>query len=364
MVRVGVVGVGRLGALFAETLTAHPDVDAVVLAGSRPDSAVDLAERIGARTLPSAAEVFESVDAVVIAASTSAHGELIAGAAAAGIPLFCEKPITLDLRSTDTAIERVRDAGVEMQIGFQRRFDSGYRAARDAVQSGAIGDVYAVRTASLDPFPSSESFIATSGGLFRDLVIHDFDAIRFVTGREILEVYATTSSGFPAVEVYARHNDSGIAAGTVCLSNGGVGTFTATRHNPLGLDVRMEVIGSAGSVTVGWDERADTRAVEPGLPPRGGPPHQSFLNRFDVAYRSEMHAFIDLVFGRIENPCPPESARVAFLAALAADVSAAENRPVRLSEFVEHQGSRPWASRNRPAPGGDRTIATPNPQGG
>lgn len=341
MVRVGVVGVGRLGALFAETLRAHPEVESVALAGSRKDSAVGLAERIGAQALPSAAQVFESVDAVVIAASTSAHGELIAGAAAAGIPIFCEKPITLDLRSTDTAIKRVREAGVQLQVGFQRRFDPGYLAAREAVQSGAVGDVYAVRTASLDPFPSPESFIATSGDLFRDLVIHDFDAMRFVTGREILEVYATTSSAFPAVEVYARHNDAGIAAGTVRLSDGAVGTFVATRHNPLGLDVRMEVIGSADSVAVGRDDPADTLAAESDWVERGGPPNQTFLDRFGVAYRSEMQAFIDLVSGRIENPSPPESARVAFVAALAAGVAASEDRPVRLSEFGPHQGVRP-----------------------
>lgn len=333
MLRMGVVGVGRLGSLFARTLATHPDVDALVLAGSKAGSADALASELSATAASSALEVLGAVDAVVIAAATAAHPDLILGAAAAGVPIFCEKPITLDLASTDEAIDLVRSAGVPMQVGFQRRFEPGYRAARDLVASGGIGDIYLVHTTSLDPAPSPSAFIATSGDLFRDLVVHDFDAIRFVTGQEIVEVFATGETDFPAVEVYGQHSDLGIGAGTVRLSGGATGTFGATRHNPAGYDIRMEVFGSEDSFVVGWDERTPLRSLQPGVNPPAGPPYRDFLDRFAPSYTTEMNAFVDLVAGRIANPCPPEDARAAFVAALAAARSVAEGRPVPVTEF-------------------------------
>jgi myo-inositol 2-dehydrogenase/D-chiro-inositol 1-dehydrogenase len=334
VLRVGVVGVGRLGSFFARTLAVHPNVGSLVLAGSKPDSASFLAAELGATAMPTAAQVFDAVDAVVIAASTSAHPQLIGKAAAARIPAFCEKPISLDLESTDAAIDLVRSYGIELQIGFQRRFEAGYQSARDLVHSGDLGSLYLVRTTSHDPAPSPESFIAGSGDLFRDLVVHDFDAIRFVTGQEIEEVFVVGETGFPAFEVYSHHQDVGIGAGVARLSGGAVASFTATRHNPAGYDIRMEVFGSSDSVTVGWDDRTPLRSVQPGVEPPPGPPYSDFLDRFSNAYRDEMHSFVDLVEGRIPNPCPPEDARAAFVAALAAYRSVAEHRPVHLSEFT------------------------------
>lgn len=333
MLRIGVVGVGRLGGLFARALAGHPDVDKLVLAGSRPGSADALASEVSGKGASTADEVFGSVDAVVIAAATAAHPGLIRGATAAGIPMFCEKPITLDLETTDEAIDLVQSAGVPMQVGFQRRFEPGYRTAHDLVRGGEIGEVYLVRTTSLDPAPSPEAFISTSGDLFRDLVIHDFDAIRFVTGQEIEEVFATGATDFPAFEVYCRHEDTGIAAGTIRLSGGAIATFGATRHNPAGYDIRMEVLGSADSIAVGWDERTPLRSVQPGFEPLAGPPYRDFLDRFAASYEAEMHAFVDLVTDRITNPCPPEDARAAFVAALAAARSVAERRPVSVTEI-------------------------------
>jgi myo-inositol 2-dehydrogenase/D-chiro-inositol 1-dehydrogenase len=338
MMRVGVVGVGRLGSLFATVLAGHPDVDSLSLAGSKPDSANALAERLGAEAMPTAVQVIDSVDAVVIAASTSAHADLIARAAKARIPMFCEKPISLDLDSTDVAIEHAKAAGVELQIGFQRRFEPGYRAARDLVRSGALGDIYAVHTASLDPAPSPEAFVTTSGDLFRDLVIHDFDAVRFVMGQEIEEVFATGTSEFPAFAVYERHDDAGVGVGVLRLSGGTVGTFTATRHNPAGLDVRMEIAGSRDSVVVGSDDRMPLRSVEPGVEPPPGVPYHDFLDRFASGYRAEMQAFVDLVAGRGPNLCPSEEGRAAFVAALAAHRSVAEGRSVHLAEFERAGG--------------------------
>ncbi len=277
--------------------------------------------------------MFGLVDAVVIAAATAAHAGLIAQAAAAAVPTFCEKPIALDLETTDAALEAVATSGIDLQVGMQRRFDAGYVAARDLVRSGRLGDVYLVRTAGHDPAPSPAPFIATSGDLFRDLVIHDFDAIQFVTGQEITEVFAVGGAEFPAFEPYRAFGDAGLGAGTVQLSGGAAAVFTAARHNPSGYDIRMEIYGSEDSVAVGWDDRTPLRSVEPAVEAPAGPPYRDFLDRFAAAYRAEIHAFVDLAQGRIANPCPPAEARAAFVAALAAGRSRQERRPVRISEF-------------------------------
>jgi myo-inositol 2-dehydrogenase/D-chiro-inositol 1-dehydrogenase len=340
MVRIGVVGVGRLGSLFARTLAAHPDVDGVVLAGSRPDSADALSEELSAVAAADPSEIFGSVDAVVIAASTAAHYVLIRQGADAGIPMFCEKPITLDLESTDEAIALVQAAEVPLQVGFQRRFDAGYRTARDMARAREFGEIYLVRTTSLDRAPSPEPFVRTSGDLFRDLLVHDFDAIRFVTGQEIEEVFAAGTAGFPAFDVYARNDDEGIAVGTLRLSGGAQASFAATRHNPDGYDIRMEIHGSSGAIAVGWDNRMPLAPISLDTPPPPGPPYRDFLDRFAPAYRAEMCAFVDLVLGRAPNLCPPQDARAAFVAALAAGRSATEGRPVPISEVDGLEDSR------------------------
>ncbi len=332
--RVGVIGVGRLGSLFARILAGHPAVTELALAGSKPGSADELADELGVQSMPDADRVLAVVDAVVIAASTAAHPELVRRAAAAGLPTFCEKPIALDLATTDELIELAASAGIELQVGFQRRFDAGYVGARDLIRSGRLGDIYLVRTASHDPAPSPESFIATSGDLFRDLVIHDFDAVRFVTNREIEEVFAVGGAGFPEFEPYRAHADHGLAVGTMRLSGGSQAVFTATRHNPAGYDVRMEIFGSAGSIAVGWDARMPLRSIEPGSPPAPIAPYCDFLDRFSPAYRAEMHAFVDLVLKGTDNVCPPHEARAAFVVALAAGRSAAQGRPVPVSEIT------------------------------
>lgn len=341
MLRIGVVGVGRLGSLFARALNDHSDIATLALAGSRPDSAVELANELSATACSSPDAVFEAVDAVVIAASTSAHPALIGGAAARGLPIFCEKPLTLDLASTDEVIAVARDAGVEMQVGFQRRFAPGYRAAHEAVSCGDLGDVYLVNVASLDPAPSPEAYVQTSGDLYLDFMVHDFDAIRFVTGQEIEEVFISGTAGFAAFEIYQRHRDAGVAGGTLRLSNGSIATVAATRHTPAGYDIRMEVHGSKGNIAIGWDDRMPLQSVEPGFAAPPESPYRDFLDRFAPAYRAEMDAFVDLVAGRIPNPCPPEDARAAFVAALAAGRSAAENRPVLISEFSDDDKESP-----------------------
>ena len=340
MVRIGVVGVGRLGSFHAQTLADQTTVTEVVVTDPLLERAEAVAADVGGSVAPDALSMLGSIDAMVVAAATNVHAEMMLLAAEAGIPIFCEKPITLDLESTDEAIALVEAAGIPLQVGFQRRFDAGYRAARDMARAREFGEIYLVRATSLDPEPSPERFVRTSGDLFLDLLIHDFDAIRFVTGQEIEEVFAAGTAGFPAFDVYARNDDAGIAVGTLRLSGGAQASFAATRHNPNGYDVRMEIHGSSGGIAVGWDNRMPLAPISLDTPPPPGPPYRDFLDRFAPAYRAEMCAFVDLVLGRAPNPCPPEDARAAFVAALAAGRSAAEGRPVQISEFNGLQDSR------------------------
>ncbi|MCP3860043.1 MAG: Gfo/Idh/MocA family oxidoreductase, partial [Phycisphaeraceae bacterium] len=263
MVRIGVVGAGRLGAFHAQTLADHTTVTEVVVTDPLLERAEAVAADVGGSVAPDAQSMLGSIDAMVVAAATNVHAEMMLLAADAGIPIFCEKPITLDLESTDEAIAVVQTAEVPLQVGFQRRFDAGYRAARDMARAGEFGEIYLVRTTSLDPAPSPEPFVRTSGGLFRDLLIHDFDAIRFVTGQEIEEVFAAGTAGFPAFDVYARNDDEGIAVGTLRLSGGAQASFAATRHNPNGYDVRMEIFGTDDSVAVGLDPHTPIRTLDP-----------------------------------------------------------------------------------------------------
>jgi len=338
MVRIGVVGVGRLGAFHAQTLADHTTVTEVVVTDPRLERAEAVAADVGGSVAPDALSMLGTIDAMVVAAATNVHAEMMLLAADAGIPIFCEKPITLDLESTDEAIALVESAGIPLQVGFQRRFDAGYRAARDMARAGEFGEIYLVHATSLDPAPSPEPFVRTSGDLFRDLLIHDFDAIRFVTGQEIEEVFAAGTAGFPAFDVYARNDDEGIAVGTLRLSGGAQASFAATRHNPDGYDIRMEIHGSSGGIAVGWDNRMPLAPISLDTP--SGRPYRDFLDRFAPAYRAEMCAFVDLVLGRAPNLCPPQDARAAFVAALAAGRSAAEGRPVPISEVDGLEDSR------------------------
>src|SRR5438552_3512275 len=188
--RIGVVGVGRIGALHAETLSRLDGVS-VLLADADPIRAREVAASLGAAAAPTPERLLaEGVDALVIATTTQGHVPLLRLAASAGVPAFCEKPVALELAALAELSAVVAAAGVTVQVGFQRRFDPGYRAARAAVVSGELGNILLLRAATHDPVPPAEAYIATSGGIFRDLNIHDFDAIRYVTGEEVVQVYS------------------------------------------------------------------------------------------------------------------------------------------------------------------------------
>ena len=333
---IGVIGVGRIGAFHARTLRSLPDVSRLTLTDADPARAREVAGEIGAAVAdPAEALVEAGVDALVIATATPAHAPLLRLAAEAGLPAFCEKPVALDAATLDSLAAHVDRAGIFVQIGFQRRFDAGYVAARDAVARGALGTLLVVRAATHDPAPPAEAYIATSGGIFRDLHIHDFDAVRFVTGEEIVEVYA--DGAVRETPWFERHGDVDTAVAAFRLSGGGLGILSGARHDALGYDVRLEVFGTADSIAVGSDSRSPIRSVEPGAPEPVAPGYRNFLERFEPAYRAELAAFAASVRDSGESPCSLHEARTALRVALAADRSRTERRPIGVEEVTSAQ---------------------------
>ena len=330
--KVGLLGAGRIGALHAGVLARDPGVDTILVGDADRGRAESVARDVGGEA-GKIEEVLESrPDAVIIAASTPAHADLIRASMQAGIPAFCEKPIALGYEETVEVVEEVESSGATLQIGFQRRFDAGYSNAKRLIENGALGTLYSIRLATHDPEPPPEEYIPASGGIFRDLHIHDFDILRWLTRGEVEEVYATGSvRGF---DFFAEHGDVDTSAALIRMKDGVVAVLTGGRHDPLGYDVRAEVFGSKDSIAIGVDRRTPLRSVEPGMPPQEKPAYANFQERFIDAYRAEMEHFLSVVRGEAENPCTARDALEALRIAMAADRSLAENRPVSISEIA------------------------------
>lgn len=330
--RVGLLGAGRIGAFHAATLTRTDGVGELVIADADPARATDLAAATGARAAGSVSEVFHAagVDAVVIATATAAHAALVTRAARAGLPAFCEKPVALDLAGTVRALREVEAAGTLLQIGFQRRFDAGYRAARAALRSGALGRVHTIRCVASDAAPPPAAFLPQSGGLIRDCMVHDFDAVRWMTGREVVEVYARGTDAGAAF--FREAGDVDTAAALLTLDDGTLVTATATRYNGAGYDVRTELSGERDQWVVGLTGRTPATSADPAGPGAPVRPWSGFLERFEDAYRAELAAFVRAARGEAGNPCPGAEGLRALHIAEACEVSRREGRPVRLAE--------------------------------
>ncbi|MET8782849.1 MULTISPECIES: Gfo/Idh/MocA family oxidoreductase [unclassified Streptomyces] len=331
--RIGLIGAGRIGTFHATTLSRHRDVGSLIVTDVDRDRAHALADRLGETAAPGVNEIFVwGVDAVVITAATAAHGELIGRAARSGLPVFCEKPIAVDLPGTLEALAEVDAAGTVLQMGFQRRFDEGYATAREVVRSGSLGRLHTVRAMTADQAPPSALYLPVSGGIYRDCLVHDFDMTRWVTGREVVEVYATgTDAGGP---MYREADDVDTAAAVLTLEDGTLATATATRTNGAGYDVRMELAGELDTVAVGLDDRTPITSTEPEGPPPAVKPWTGFLERFAPAYEAELAAFVQVVRGERANPCDGHEALQALRIAEACELSRHERRPVSLAEIA------------------------------
>ncbi|MDX6300960.1 MAG: myo-inositol 2-dehydrogenase / D-chiro-inositol 1-dehydrogenase [Nocardioidaceae bacterium] len=329
--RLGLIGLGRIGAFHAHTLSHLDEVDSLVVTDAVPSTTAAVAERFGAETAESpAALIGGGVDGIVIAAATDAHTALIKAAVDAGIPVFCEKPLSGDVDEAIAIADYVNASGVPVQIGYPRRFDPAYLAARSAVAGGELGWVHTVRSTTLDPAPAPRGYIAVSGGIFRDCSVHDFDTVRWVTGREVVEAYATGSAHGDAF--FAELGDVATAQTLLTFDDGATAVVSNTRYNARGYDVRLELHGTEDSVAAGWTDSTPLRGLEPGTNWPSGKPWTFFMDRLADAFRSELTAFTDVVAGRRLSPCTVDDALAVTWIAEAATLSLQQHRPVRIAE--------------------------------
>lgn len=331
---VGVIGAGRIGKVHAENLALRiPETNVVAIADVMLDAAGAAAARYH---IPQALGDYRTlidnpnVDAVIICSSTDTHTQIIIEAAQAGKHIFCEKPIDLNLKRIDEALAAVERAGVKLHIGFNRRFDPNFRRVRQAVESGEIGQPHLLHIISRDPAPPPISYVKVSGGLFVDMMIHDFDMARYLIGSEVTEVY--TSAGVMVDPAIGEAGDVDTTVVVLRFANGVIGTIDNSRKAVYGYDQRAEVFGSGGSIMTG-NNYPNQATISTASSVWHDLPLHFFVERYMDSYLIEMRAFVDAVLNDKPVPVSGADARVPVVMGLAARKSYDEHRPVRLDEI-------------------------------
>lgn len=337
MINVGIIGAGRIGQVHARSiLTGVPE--ARILSIADPYMKPEVAEWAKSMGIENVYEDYhkiledERIDAVLICASTNLHAPISLEAIAAGKHIFCEKPIDQDLDK----IEEVKKAllaspkKLVYQVGFNRRYDHNYRALRDTVRSGKIGEVQYVRVSSRDPEPPPAKYVAVSGGMFMDMMIHDLDMVRYLSGAEIEEIYAQGACLIdPEI---GKAGDIDTCTITMKLSNGALATVDGSRKAVYGYDQRGEVFGSKGCATTQNDSLSNVvLSTVDGV--TGEKPLWFFLERYMGSYQAEIKEFIGCILKGEEPSSGIEDGLLSVKLAIACGKSLKENRPVRVSEI-------------------------------
>lgn len=333
--RFGVIGAGRIGNLHAENLmTRLSGTTVAAIADVNLKAAQELADRL---QVPAAEEDYRTlladpaIDAVAICSSTDTHAQIVVEAARAGKHIFCEKPIDLRLDKIDAALEAVEKAGVNLQIGFNRRFDPNFRKVRTMIAEDKIGTLHLLRITSRDPSPPPLSYIKVSGGLFLDMTIHDFDMARYLSGSEVEEVYAT--AGVMVDTAIGEAGDVDTTIITLRFANGALGTIDNSRQAVYGYDQRVEVFGSKGMIqahnnTPDQDVYFNAEGVH------SAKPLYFFLERYMESFVAEMKEFVQSIRENTPPPVTGIDGRIPVVMGMAAKKSYLEHRPVRLDEIV------------------------------
>ena len=333
-INVGLIGAGRIGKVHAEHLAYRiPEANLSAVSDIFVDAAEELA---GILQIPSVYKDHRnimddsSIEAVVICSSTNTHSQMIAEAAAAGKHIFCEKPIDHDLAKIDHVLGLVENAGVKLQVGFNRRFDPNFKRVRDIVASGDIGDPQILRITSRDPSPPPIEYVKVSGGIFLDMTIHDFDMARFLIDSEVDEIYVV--GGVMIDPQIGEAGDIDTAVITLKYKNGVIGTIDNSRQAVYGYDQRIEVFGSGGCVTAD-NNFPNTTFISDAKRVHRDLPLNFFMERYTESYIEEMKAFIQCVQ---EDKVPKVTGldgRIPVVMGYAAKKSYVDNRPVKLSEI-------------------------------
>jgi myo-inositol 2-dehydrogenase/D-chiro-inositol 1-dehydrogenase len=329
----GIIGAGRIGRVHAETLAFRlPEAEIAAITDVNLEAARTLAARCNIpRVAASAAEIFADakIDAVLICTSTDTHAGLIVQAAEAGKHIFCEKPVSLSLDKIDSSLAAVAKAGVKLQVGFNRRFDSNFIRVRQAVASGEIGTPNLMHIISRDPAPPPLTYLRPSGGLFLDMMIHDFDMARYLLGDEVEEVY--TAAGVMADPGFANEDDFDTAVVVLHFKSGAIGTIDNSRKATFGYDQRVEILGSKGKIA-SENRYPNQVVVSSEKSVYTDLPLNFFMQRYTESFALELELFTKAVLEDKPTAVTGADSRVPVVMALAARKSHDERRPVRLSE--------------------------------
>lgn len=335
-VRIGLIGAGRMGAALAHHLAYSVEAaDFVSIADSNEENRLQMAQRFNVpESYPGHEALLDQsdVEAVVIVTPTSTHVEIVCAAAAAGKHIFVEKPLALTVAGCDEAIAAAESAGVKLQVGFMRRFDPAYVAAKAKIDDGVIGEPVMFKSTGRDPWRTSLKYAQreASGGLILDMAIHDFDAGRWLMGSDVQRTYA--EGGCLVFPELAGVGDIDNAVINLKFANGAVGNVDVSRNAIYGYDIRTEVIGSEGSVMIGGLQHTSMFTLTKNSVAHDTIP--GFMERFADAYAAELRAFVQAVLDDRDVPVSGHDARAATAIGLAATRSFDEQRPVLLSEVA------------------------------
>jgi myo-inositol 2-dehydrogenase/D-chiro-inositol 1-dehydrogenase len=331
----GIIGAGRIGKVHAETLSFRlPNTNVRAITDTNCKAARELAERCSIHLIAESAEQIladPAVDAIVICSPTDTHADLMVKAAQAGKHIFCEKPISLHLENIDRALKAVDASGVRLQIGFNRRFDSNFKRVRDAVARGEIGIPSLMHIISRDPAPPPPAYVRTSGGIFMDMTIHDFDMARFLMGDEVEEVY--TAAGVMIDPEIGKAGDLDTAVVVLRFRSGAIATIDNSRKAVYGYDQRVEILGSLGKIET--ENRYPNQAsISTAKSVSRDLPLNFFMDRYEQSFVAEMESFATAILDNHPTAVPGIDGRITTVMALAARKSYDERRPVKIEEVA------------------------------
>jgi myo-inositol 2-dehydrogenase/D-chiro-inositol 1-dehydrogenase len=330
MLKVGLLGAGRIAGVHATAITGHPESELVAVSDINAEAAGRLAAKYGGR-VRSSDEILadKAIDAVLIATSTDTHSDFIEKAVAAGKAVLCEKPVDLSLARARQCLATVSGSGRPVMIGFNRRFDPNFAAIRAASEAGEIGRTELLAITSFDPAPPPIAYVKVSGGLFRDMMIHDFDMANFLMGGAPEAVTAVGSSIVDAGIGAAGDVDTAVV--TLSYADGRIAVIRNSRRAVFGYDQRVEMLGSEGMLEAkNVLENQVVKSTKSGV--TGAKPVLFFLERYMAAYAAEWAAFVDAVVRGKAVPVSLEDGVAALAMAEAAGRSRAEGRSVKLSD--------------------------------
>lgn len=351
-IHVGVIGLGLAGVMHARNLAQNPDVAKVTLLGRDTERVAATAATLREAIAPGAStelagehapasseaefavstrsidELAGDIDGLVIATPSASHPELTLQAARAGVPVLVEKPLSIDLDALKKLSDELNAFDSPVMVAFQRRYDPGHQALRDRVLGGDAGTLRLIHAVGHDHFALRLDYIPKSGGMWLDMLIHDFDSIPWVTGERVVRVQAIGS--VLDEPLYTELGDTDTAAALLTLESGAIALVSGSRRNGAGQDVRMEVFGSDNTYSVGLEARTAVTSTEPGVA-APAPPYQTFIDRFEVAFRNEIAQFVRVTRGEDANLTAPRTGIHAVEIAEAAGRSRATGAPVDIA---------------------------------